>query len=266
MMKDKFFFEKNGYVIVKANNILLEELRKIIFSDIKKNKKIKNKTNDTENITQIFNNFHNYVNLKEINNVRFSLYNKINTKKSFSEIYYNIAKKYLDELVGNELSMQKKINLSIQMPNDKDSLLDLHSDIYAGESPFQVVVWIPLVNAYDTKSMFFTKPKFNKKMNEKLLNTYNYTTKEMYNKNKKKFEFLKVNYGEILIFSPLILHGNTMNKTKETRFSLNCRFKSLLSPYDVIVKSHRNIPNFYKPLNIKPMTKIGFNYLKKYSS
>ena len=39
MMKDKFFFEKNGYVIVKANNILLEELRKIIFSDIKKNKK-----------------------------------------------------------------------------------------------------------------------------------------------------------------------------------------------------------------------------------
>ena len=87
----------------------------------------------------------------------------------------------------------------------------------------------------------------------------------MYNKNKKKFKFLKVNYGEILIFSPLILHGNTMNKTKETRFSINCRFKSLLSPYDVTVKSHRNIPNFYRPLNIKPMTKIGFNYLKKYS-
>ena len=38
------------------------------------------------------------------------------------------------------------------MPNDKDSLLDLHSDIYAGESPFQVVVWIPLVDAYETKS------------------------------------------------------------------------------------------------------------------
>ena len=76
--------------------------------------------------------------------------------------------------------MQKKINLSIQMPKDKDSLLDLHSDIYAGESPFQVVVWIPLVDAYKTKSMFFTKPKFNKKMNDKLLNTNKFTTKEMY--------------------------------------------------------------------------------------
>ncbi len=265
MIDIKKSFEKNGYIIVPGNKILLDNIRKIIFSGIKNIKKIKNKKNTTENINQVFNNFHNYVKLKEINNLRFGLYKKINTQKSFSDNYYNIAKNYLDELVGNELSMQKKINLSIQMPNDKDSLLDLHSDIYAGESPFQVVVWIPLVDAYDTKSMFFTKPNYNKKMNEKLLNTYNYTTKEMYNKNKKKFEFLKVNYGEILIFSPLILHGNTMNKTKETRFSLNCRFKSLLSPYDVTVKSHRNIPNFYRPLNIKPMTKIGFNYLKKYS-
>ena len=100
-------------------------------------------------------------------------------------------------------------------------------------------------------------------MNYQLLNTKKFTTKQMYEKNKKKFNFLKIKFGSILIFSPLILHGNTINKTKETRFSLNCRFKSLLSPYDVIYKSHRNIPNFYKPLNIKPMTKIGLNYIKK---
>ena len=44
---------------------------------------------------------------------------------------------------------------------------------------------------------------------------------------------------------------------------LNCRFKSLLSPYDVFTKTHRNIPHFFKPLNIKPFTKIGFNFIKK---
>jgi len=258
-------FEKNGYVIVPGNKVLLNKIRKIIFQKIKKNKKIKNKSDDEYNITKIFNNFHKLINLKELNSLRFNIYKQINIGDEFSKTYYQIAKDYLDDLVGNELSMQKKINLSIQMPKDKDSLLDLHSDIYAGESPFQVVVWIPLVDAYDSKSMFFTKPSHNKKMNEKLLNTNNYTTKEMYNKNKKNFKFLNIKYGDILIFSPLILHGNTINKTKETRFSLNCRFKSLLTPYDVTVKSHRNIPNFYKPLNIKPMTKIGFNYLKKYS-
>ena len=258
-------FEKNGYVIVAGNKELLHKIRKNIFNNIKNNKKIKNKSDDEKNITKIFNNFHHYVSLKKLNSLRFNIYKNINAGSIISETYYKIAKDYLDDLVGNELAMQKKINLSIQMPNDKDSLLDLHSDIYAGESPFQVVVWIPLVDAYDTKSMFFTKPSFNKKMNEKLLNTDDYTTKEMYIKNKKNFKFLNVKFGDILIFSPIILHGNTINKTKETRFSLNCRFKNLLSPYDVTVKSHRNIPNFYRPLNIKPMTKIGFNYLKKYS-
>ena len=182
-------FENNGYVIVPGNKKLLDKIRKIIFNSIKNNKKIKNKNDNENNITKTFNNFHNFVNLKELNSLRFNIYKKINVGNDFSEIYYKIAKDYLDELVGNELAMQKKINLSIQMPKDKDSLLDLHSDIYAGESPFQVVVWIPLVDAYDTKSMFFTKPIHNKKMNEKLLNTNHYTTKEMYNKNKNKFKF-----------------------------------------------------------------------------
>ena len=257
-------FERNGYIIVPGNKKLLDDLRKIIFLNIKKNKKIKLTKVYKENFEKLFNNFHKLINLKDLNNLRFNIYNNINSNSIFSNIFYKIAKKYLDELVGNEISMQKKINLSIQAPNDKDSLLDLHSDIYAGESPFQVVVWIPLVDVDNTKSMFFTKPNFNKKMNYDLLNTEKFTTKEMYKKNKNKFNFLKVNYGDILIFSPLILHGNTVNKTKETRFSLNCRFKSLLSPYDVLVKSHRNIPNFYKPINIKPLTKIGFNYIKKF--
>ncbi|MDA9996062.1 phytanoyl-CoA dioxygenase family protein [Candidatus Pelagibacter sp.] len=257
-------FEKNGYIIVPGKKILLEKLRKIIFLSIKDNKNINIGRYKEENISKIFNNLHKKIKLKDLNNFRFNIYNKINSVAQFSEYFYSIAKDYLDILVGNELSMQKKINLSIQIPNDKDSLLDLHSDIYAGESPFQVVVWMPLVDTYETKSMFFTKPKHNKKMNDQLLNTDKFTTKEMYSKNKKNFKFLNIKFGDILVFSPLMLHGNTINKTKETRFSLNCRFKSLLSPYDVLVKSHRNIPNFYKPLNVKPLTKIGFNYIKKY--
>lgn len=258
-------FEKNGYVIVPADKPLINKIQKEIFSIIQKNIKKKIKVKNQQDILNILNNFHKIISKKNLNDLRFKIYNKINKSKSFQDNYYLIAKKYLEEIVGNELSMQKKINLSIQMPNDKNSLLDLHSDIYAGESPFQVVVWLPLVDAYSSKSMFFTQPKYNKIMNSKLLNTNEFTAKQMYLKNKKKFKFLNVKFGDILIFSPLILHGNTVNKSKETRFSLNCRFKSLLSPYDVLVKSHRNIPNFYRPLNIKPMTKIGFNYIKKFS-
>ena len=246
-------FEKNGYIIINDNTGLVKFLRLEIVNEIKKNNsKLKYFSEE-----QILNNFHKYF-------LRINLYNSINKIKNIDNIYYSTCKDVLDNLVGNEVAMQKKINLSIQMPKDPDSLLDMHSDIYAGESPFQVVVWIPLVDVSSTKSMFITTPKSNKKLNSLVLKTNDLTTRDIYEKNKKLFHFLNLKFGQILIFSPLILHGNTINSSSETRFSLNCRFKSLLSPYDVKVKSHRNIPQFYRPLNTKIMTKIGFKYLMKY--
>jgi len=253
-------FEKNGYIIINDNTGLVKFLRLEIVNEIKKNNsKLKYFSEE-----QILNNFHKYFSRKNVNGVRLNLYNSINKIKNIDNIYYSTCKDVLDNLVGNEVAMQKKINLSIQMPKDPDSLLDMHSDIYAGESPFQVVVWIPLVDVSSTKSMFITTPKSNKKLNSLVLKTNDLTTRDIYEKNKKLFHFLNLKFGQILIFSPLILHGNTINSSSETRFSLNCRFKSLLSPYDVKVKSHRNIPQFYRPLNTKIMTKIGFKYLMKY--
>ena len=99
-----------------------------------------------------------------------------------------------------------------------------------------------------THSMFITNPKDNIKINQEITKSKNQTIINIYNKYKKKFKFLKINFGEILIFSPIIQHGNVVNTTKETRISLNCRFKSLLSPYDVFSKTHRNIPHFFKPM------------------
>ena len=101
-------FEKNGYVVVKANKDLLGKIREIIFKNIVKNKKIKNKSTDQNNISKVFNNFHNYLSFGDLNAQRFNIYKKINSGNQFREIYYNLSKEYLDDLVGNELSMQKK--------------------------------------------------------------------------------------------------------------------------------------------------------------
>ena len=61
----------------------------------------------------------------------------------------------------------KKINLSIQIPHDTKSMLPMHSDIYAGESPFEVVIWIPLMDVKkSTHSMFITNPKDNIAINK----------------------------------------------------------------------------------------------------
>ena len=257
-------FKKNGYLIKKTNdnkslNYLQKEIHKFLLSS---KPKLKDKTKNLDYIS-FYENLHKYVNHKELNEIRVSVIKKINQDKNFADHYYLACKEVLDGLVGNEIAMQKKINLSIQMPNEKKSMLPMHSDIYAGESPFEVVMWIPLMNVEaSSHSMFITNPKDNKVINHEVTKSKNRSISEIFKKHRKKFKFIKIKYGEVLIFTPILLHGNEINKTTKTRVSINCRFKSLLSPYDVFSKTHRNIPHFYRPLNIKPLTKIGFNFIR----
>ena len=59
--------------------------------------------------------------------------------------------------------MQRNINLSIQFPNDKGSLLPVHSDVWSGDSPYEINLWLPLVDCYRTKSMYLLpQKKYNK--------------------------------------------------------------------------------------------------------
>ena len=274
MLTDKeiISFQKNGYLIKKSKELdSINYLQNKVFNLIsKKNKNLNNIKKS--NKTVFFQKLHKHINKKKLNEIRLSVVNGINSDSKFYKSYYKSAAEMLDGLVGNEIAMQKKINISIQIPNDEKSMLPMHSDIYAGESPFEVVAWIPLTDVKkSTHSMFITSPKENPKINKEVTKSKNKTVIKIFNKYKKKFKFLEIKFGEVLIFTPILLHGNVVNKTKETRISLNCRFKNLLTPYDVFSKTHRNIPHFFKPLIIKPLTKIGFNFInavnkKKYNS
>ena len=59
----------------------------------------------------------------------------------------------------------------------------------------------------------------------------------------------------MLIFNQSLPHGNIINREKETRWSLNCRFKSVFSPYD-----DKKIGEFFKPITLRPATMIGIKY------
>jgi hypothetical protein len=51
------------------------------------------------------------------------------------------------------------------------------------------------------------------------------------------------------------MHGNKINRTNETRWSFNCRFKSVMSPYD-----KKDIAETFLPIFLRPATKFGLNY------
>ena len=127
----KEFIEK-GYIIRKISDYeSLEFIQKKIVSYSEKNINQKNTKN---NITWL-NEIHNHLDIKNLNDFRLNIINSINHETNFREKYFNIAKKYLDVIVGNEVSMQLRVNLSIQLPGDTSSLLPVHAETWSGDSP-----------------------------------------------------------------------------------------------------------------------------------
>lgn len=200
------------------------------------------------------NNAHKSVSKKDLNRFRVHVINKLNNNKNFEKAYFDISENILGQIVGNEIAMQNEISLSIQMPKDDSSLLPMHADSWSGNSPFEVVVWIPLVDVYSTKSMYILQHNKSKKFNN-FFSKNEVSTISAFNKFRNNFKFLNIKFGQALIFNLTIPHGNIINKTKETRWSMNCRFKSLFSPYNF-----KKFGEVFKPMNIKPASLSGMNY------
>ena len=217
-------FKNKGYLILKTkNNNSLKYLQKKILQTIVKECKIK-APKDLLN-EEFLNNFHKKIKYSDLNEHRVNIIRKINQDQNFKKkTIFCLQKKY-STLVGNELSMQNRINLSIQFPNDASSLLPLHSDIWSGDSPFEVVVWIPLVDCYGTKAMYILPPNHYKKVENNFKKYSNKSSNQLFNKIKKNLEWIDIKFGEILVFNQALPHGNIVNKEKETRWSMNCRLK-----------------------------------------
>ena len=148
--KTKVFLEK-GFIISKVESMSsLKYISLLISNTI--NQQVKKKL---KNLNKI----HEKISIVELNNFRLGVINKINKDKLLRYHYFNIAREALYILAGNELMMQKNINLSIQFPNDNSSLLPIHSDVWSGDSPYEINLWVPLVSCYRTKSMYILEQK-----------------------------------------------------------------------------------------------------------
>ena len=148
-----------------------------------------------------------------------------------------------------------RVNLSIQLPNDGSSLLPIHADTWSGVSPFETVIWLPLVDCFKTKSMYLLPPNKSKKLKDLFLNKKIKTSEDVFEKVKKDLIWLDVKYGQVVIFDQSLPHGNRINKENETRWSMNCRFKSIFTPY-----ADKKIGEFYEPITLKAASKKGISY------
>lgn len=250
--KIRIKYLKQGYVVIPASNTeALDWIRGKFICIIKEELNIANNITDSD----VFNFIHKKISIPELNKFRLSVIKKINLLPDFRQKYYQVAKSYLDIIVGNELSMQLKINLSIQFPEDDSSLLPIHADTWSGDSPFEVVAWIPLVDCYKTKAMYILPPDGNKVLNSNFRKMAGNSSNDLYRSVKKDVDWIEIKYGEVLIFNQALPHGNRVNMENETRWSLNCRFKGVFTPY-----IDKKIGEFFEPITLKPASECGMRY------
>jgi sporadic carbohydrate cluster 2OG-Fe(II) oxygenase len=151
--------------------------------------------------------------------------------------------------------MQRGVGLNVQLPEDDSSLLPIHADVWDGDSPFEVVMWLPLVDCYRTKSMYILRPDKDRPFQAGVSAFKAAGAEEIYEAVSKDAEFLDVPYGSVLLFSQTLLHGNRVNREPQTRWSMNCRFKSVLSPY-----ADKKLGEFFEPIVLRPATRMGLRY------
>ncbi len=196
---------------------------------------------------------HRHVDSQTLNDMRLAIIENLNRENWLRHAYFALAKSTLESLVGNELCMQRRINLSIQLPDDDSSLLATHADVWSGDSAFEVVVWLPLVDCFATKAMYLCQPEKDASVQARL-STFA-SAEEIFECIRDNIEWVSVDYGQVLIFDQTLMHGNRINREKATRWSMNCRFKSVLSPY-----ADKKLGEFFEPISLKPVTRRGMSY------
>jgi sporadic carbohydrate cluster 2OG-Fe(II) oxygenase len=246
-----------GFITAPITNIL--ELNKIqnkiinlVSSFLNINLPIGNSA--TKVLDSIHHHLHNH---DQLNLLRLHIIEKINQENWFRKSFYELVKESIEKIVGNELAMQLRINLSIQIPGDESSLLPIHSDTWSGDSPYEVVAWLPLVDCYGTKTMYLLPPdSYEKNLNLETAESLKIkTSNDLFKLIKDDLVWPSVKAGEYMIFNQNLPHGNQVNLESETRWTLNCRFKSIFSPY-----ADKKNGEFFEPISLKAASEIGMKY------
>jgi sporadic carbohydrate cluster 2OG-Fe(II) oxygenase len=198
---------------------------------------------------------HKKVQTTSLNDFRLKVIQTLNDFPELRLAYFALARPILDEIVGNELAMQQRVNLSIQLPGDTSSLLAVHADTWSGDSPYEVVVWLPLVDCYRTKTMYLLPPARAADFDANFSQLAGSSSESIFLAIQDQVNWLEIRSGQVLVFDQSLPHGNRVNEESETRWSMNCRFKGVFTPY-----GDKRLGEFFEPIVLRPATRRGMTY------
>ena len=180
---------------------------------------------------------------------------KINQGTEFHLNYYKAAENIIHLLCGNELAMQKRPGLSINLPKNHNDVLPIHADTWNGVSPYELNVWIPLVDCSKSMCLYILNREHYTQRLQDSKDLLKLTSDELFNELCDDLTWIPIKYGKILAFDQSLPHGYSLNEENRSHWSLNCRFKGLHTPY-----WDKKLGEYFMPITVKNCTRLGMNY------
>jgi len=200
---------------------------------------------------------HTKLTISRVNAIRMAGFKHLNASPGqYDSVLDKIAGDQLRDILGPDLLVQTKLNLSIQIPGDEGSQLDLHSDCWSGDTPFQVNLWIPLTPCFASNSMFLL-PEESSINCIRLINENPTLDKTALSSFVTNTDFLEISRGQAIIFNPGLIHGNIPNRTNQTRVSINIRFKNAFSPDASASHVSRSAGVYYRKFRFSEWTELA---------
>ena len=234
---------ERGYFVVQATDMKpLETLRNILFEEARK---LSGNKGDAD-IETYFNFFHKLgLEDSELNDFRMSLIKNFNKRADIGKLVWETFHEPLQSLLGPDVAIQKSTNLVIHQPNDP-SVPPVHRDAPPSSS-FEIVIWVPLVHCFGTKSMYVLDRKQTTDIFNKLGTDGNFEETVSATMQGKTIE---MGFGSAVLFWAGLIHAIPINRETETRWSLNIRIKNMFSPYGA-----KGLPDFFEILQLSPLTR-----------
>lgn len=182
---------------------------------------------------------HEIISSLEVNSYRLVQIAKINASNEKIEKLIEPFWPAIREILGGDCLRQKRINLVVHLPGDEGSIIPIHSDVKTGNSPFELGLWLPLTACTPENTMWIMPMEHWLEENRKFPHAIN-----------EKFIPIVTDGSEALFFKHFLPHGNEVNRSSQTRVSLNIRFKSLFSP-----ENKKNLLDYYTPWKFSDFTR-----------
>jgi len=103
--------------------------------------------------------------------------------------------------------------------------------------------------------MYILPPKSDQKLREEFSRYAGGSSEQLFERIEHEVVWIEIKAGEVLIFNQNLPHGNRVNTEAETRWSMNCRFKGVFTPY-----GDKKLGEFFEPITLKAATRTGMSY------